>query len=203
MSNHLEDKYGERGRVGALGEDYFDRALKRAGLDKYPKFRSLRIPDQPGKASMRGDIDSVLVNGNKVVLIDVKRWKGSVLWTFPIALSPFNGLPFNGVKWILDNQKRWQLSKNMITALDRMRHVLPAADISAMVVFVPRNNWDANSAPRTVRFFIWPGGIQSYTSGKAIYELRKRLGLDLEDVPPRTLQMLARLGRRRPLVGSE
>lgn len=200
MSNHLEKRYGQRGRVGALGEDYFDKALRRAGLDKYMRFRSLRIPDQPGKTSMRGDIDSVLANGNKLVLIDVKRWKGRVLWTVPILKEL---RPVNGLKPILDDRMRWQLSRNMTTALDRMRYALPDADVSAMVVFVPTHNGDLDSGPKSVRFFFWPGGIQSYTSGEAIYELTKRLGAEPEDVPTRTLQRLARLGTRCPLVGSD
>lgn len=203
MSSHLEKKYGKRGRIGALGEDFFDEALKRAGLDRFPRFRSLRIPDQPGKTSMRGDIDSVLANGNRIVLVDVKSWKGGVLWTLPIWFRPFIPLPFNGSKPMLDDCGRWQLSKNMITALDRMRYVLPEAEITAMVVFVPTRKSDLTSVPRSVRFFVWPGGIQSYISGEALDELEHRLGQVAQEVPTRTLQTLARLGRQSPLVGSD
>lgn len=203
MSSHLENKYGKRGRIGALGEDFFDEALKRAGLDRFPRFRSLRLPAQPGKASMRGDIDSVLANGNQIVLVDVKSWKGGVLWTFPVRLRPFKGLPFNGIAPMRDNDGRWRLSENMVTALDRMRDELPDAEITAMVVFVPTRKSDLTSVPRSVRFLVWPGGIQSYFLSEFFWELERRLGKEARKVPTRTLQTLAGLGRQSPLAGSD
>ncbi|MFF7292039.1 nuclease-related domain-containing protein [Microbacterium sp. NPDC008134] len=187
--SHLPGTYGARGRVGAAGENYFARGLKRAGLTKFEVFYSLNIPDVPGKARMRGDIDCVIANGAKVVLIDVKRWAGSWLWTIPGTDKPLNGfLPYS-------KDGEWGLSKNMITALDRMRLRLPEADISAMVVFVPTKNHDPESVPRSVDFLIWPGMIRSYISGHAFGELNLRLGNEVVDVPPSALHLLTQLKR--------
>ncbi|MGH8953679.1 MAG: nuclease-related domain-containing protein [Microbacterium sp.] len=188
MSN-LSEKYGARGRVGAQGESYFAQGLKRAGLTKFEVFYSLNIPDVPGKKRMRGDIDCVIANGNKIVLVDVKRWAGTWFWTIPGTDKPMNGfLPYS-------KDGDWGLSKNMSTALDRIRLRLPEADISAMVVFVPTKNHDRESVPRNVDGLIWPGMIRSYISGHAFGELNVRLGNDVVDVPQSTLHLLTQLKR--------
>ena len=188
MSN-LSQKYGARGRVGARGENHFAQSLSRAGLTKFEVFYSLNIPDVPGKQSMRGDIDCVLANGNKVVLVDVKRWAGSWLWKIPGTSKPMNGLlPYS-------KDGGWGLSQNMITALDRIRMRLPEADVSAMVVFVPTKDHDRESVPRNVDGLIWPGMIRSYLSGDAFGELGARFGNEVADVPQTTLQLLTRLKR--------
>lgn len=188
MSN-LERTYGQRGRVGAQGENYWAQALKRAGLTKFKVFYSLNIPDVPGRPSMQGDIDCVIANGNKVVLVDVKRWAGHFFWTIPGTGKPMNGLvPYT-------KNDEWKLSQNMVTALDRMRHSLPGADVSAMVVFVPTKNHDRESVPLSVDFLIWPGMIRSYVSGAAFDELYLRLGDEVEEVQPQVMHLLSRLKR--------
>ncbi|MDQ4214048.1 nuclease-related domain-containing protein [Microbacterium capsulatum] len=188
----LQETFGAQGRVGQLGERYFSRGIKKSGLDKFQVFYSLSIPDVPNRPHLGGDIDCVLVNGNRVVLIDVKRWAGSRFWSFPLLGEV---RPMKGLGWYRPNGD-WKLSRNMEAAMERIRFKLPGADVSAIVVFVPTQDGDLNSVPGSVDLLIWPGAIRSFISGHAFAELYDRLGREVVEPAAHILQTLARLERR-------
>jgi hypothetical protein len=187
--------FGLRGRAGAKGEADFFRALSLAkhpetgvSLADFTVFRSLDIPASPG---YRGDVDLVIANGDRAVLVDVKRWSGRApYWTLPGTSRPMRGaLP-------LREQGRWRLSHNMWTALDRYRAVLrDTPKLSAMVAFVPTSARDPESVPSSVRILRWPGGIGSYLAGAAFEELFRRLGTSPQEIPSSTARILSGLER--------
>jgi hypothetical protein len=185
------DVFGARGRVGAAGERLFvSTGLRNAGLDQFPTWTGLDIPTTPGSVPLRGDVDCVIANGDKVVLVDVKRWAKAVYWTVPGTRIGMKGLV------PMSDGGRVGLSSNMGAALDRYRAALGGSHVSALVVFVPTTNHDPASVPTSVRWLTWPGGIRSYLAGEAYAELHQRLGPSVEPVPDRTRTLLERLVRR-------
>ncbi len=171
-------KFGDAAKVGAAGERYFAEMLRREAIDSIADvFYGLSIPRGRSKAyqstgARQADVDVALVNGNTLVLVDVKRWKGnSVYWTL-------GGLPFRDFMPLM-HRGEWKLSANMATAVRKYREEFPGVNVSAMVVFVPTQK---GNAPASVSLFKWPGGIRSYLMPAGMKELRRRLG-DQRKVP--------------------
>lgn len=171
-SSDAVGKFGHKATIGAQGETYFAQAIAAAGLDRlYATYYSLSLPvTTTSRQHQKSDVDAAVVNGNTIVLIDVKRWKGgTVLWSV-------SGLPFSGLSpLVMDNG--WKLSANMAAAVRRFKEALPGAKVSAMVVFVPTQR---GSTPTSVRWLKWPGDIRSYLLADASKELTARLGSPAE-----------------------
>lgn len=179
-------QFGKHADIGAVGEKRFAQALRDAGLDTAADiYYSLGLPRGHGRKQTQSDVDAVLANGNRVVLVDVKRWKGNVIyWTL-------GGLPFRGLE-PLTHGGRWRLSANMAAALQRYREALPGVNVSAMVVFVPAPR---GAAPASVRWMKWPGGIRSFLLPAALRELHARLGSTYTTPPARVSGLLKSLER--------
>ena len=130
-SNQAQTKFGKQGEIGASGERHFAQMLQRAALDEvYDIFYSLSIPrGRDFKATaMKSDVDVVLLNGNQLVLVDVKRWKGTgIFWSM-------SGLPFRDLSPLTLGGK-WKMSANMAAAMRRYKEALPGVHVTAMVVF--------------------------------------------------------------------
>lgn len=188
----LSAKYGARGHAGAQGEKYWANLVKRAGFDKFEVYYSLSMPRRPGQTHLATDIDCVIANGNRVVLIDVKRWRGLFLWT--LSLRDLK-IPIDVLRPRVMEGK-WTLSKNMHAALDLVRYHLPEAEVSAMVVFVPTKDNDPGSVPFEVAFLKWPGDIKSYLAADGATEVKRRLGDEVEEVRPQIRHLLTRLTRK-------
>jgi hypothetical protein len=174
----LESKFGrQRANIGNQGEDYFSKALVNAGLSQFKTYRSLSIPANSNQTKLGGDVDFVIVNGDRMRLIDVKRWAGRLLWTLPLLGRPMNGIAPLRIQKTKNGPREWaRPSRNMAAALDRFRQKLPGVDVEAMVAFVPMKDSDRDSGPSNVDLLGWPGGIRSFTVGQATTELRRVLG---------------------------
>lgn len=195
------DQFGENAQIGALGERQYQEILQKAGyLDIYDTWFSVKVPDKSGRKKTRTDVDVVISSGNKILLIDVKRWAATettssgkrrpiVYWSIPFTELPMKnfkpikaeGRVYNksqyqvgGADSKATDQDLWRLSKSMVMARDRFSKLLPGYDIMAIVVFVPTTK--NGSGPASVRFLKWPGGIKSYSSGGSLSFLRKWLG---------------------------
>ena len=166
----------KRAVIGDRGEDYFGKALVNSGLDKFSVYRSLGIPAKGNQTRLRGDVDCVVANSDRVVLIDVKRWAGDYLWTLPFTNRPMRGLGPLMMQKTKGGPLEWKLSGNMAAAQDRYSAALPHAHVTSMVAFAPTNDRDRNSGPKNVQFLVWDGGIKSFTIGEALTELKLRLG---------------------------
>lgn len=187
-SSSARSRFGDQAEVGASGERYFETLLERAGLTQlYDVHFSLGIPQGRDQKATRynSDVDAVLVNGNKIVLVDVKRWKGNAIY-WSVA-----GLPFRGLA-PLSHDKGWKLSANMAAALRRYKEALPGANITAMVVFVPTQR---GHLPTSVRWLKWPGEIRSYLSDSGMKEISRRLGPERTNPHPAITGVLSRLQR--------
>lgn len=167
-------RFGSNAAVGAAGERAFAEALRRSKLGgKYDVYYSLSIPDDPVRRNATrysSDVDVAITSGNRLVLIDVKRWRaGGIYWS--LASMPFRGLaPLR-----LGQDKQWKpLSANMAAALARYRANLPGVEVSAMVIFVGAGPRAA--LPGSVGLLRWPGGARSYLLGDGLRVLGKRLG---------------------------
>jgi len=184
------EAFGARGRQGARGEAFYVSSLERYAAGRWRIFPSLSVP------GMRTDVDLAVANGDSVVLIDVKAWKGGHLWSFPVGTQSW--MPMDGLTpYIKPDSGTWgRLSRNMVMALDRYGSLLPGTRLSAMVVFVPTRGRDLNSVPDSVEFLFWPGLIRSFLSGPSAAELEDRLGSVEEDVPASIVRQLTSLQRR-------
>lgn len=183
-----QHKFGGAAEVGASGERYFAQVLKREGLDGvFDIFYSLSLPRGGSFGNKRydSDVDVVLVNGNRIVLLDVKRWKGAKFyWSL-------GGMPFEGLVPLSQGGKT-KLSANMAAAVRRYKEALPGVSVSAMVVFVPTHR---GVAPASVRFLKWPGGIRSFQVPAAVRELKTRLGVQRQVPAAKTIGLLNSLQR--------
>ena len=181
-------QFGDQAEVGASGERHFAQILKQHAFDQTCDiFYSLGIPQGKhfGAKALRSDVDVAVVNGNSVILIDVKRWKGSCVY---LSLG---GLPFRDLT-PLQSHGGWKMSANMAQALRRYREALPGVNVTAMVVFVPTHR---GVAPTSVRWLKWPGGVRSFLVPAAIRELRARVGVERQVPDARIIGLLNRMQR--------
>ena len=165
----IEMEFDENGRIGALGEDFFLRELKRNGFQDYQIHRNLGVPSVLSDSRpMNIDCDVALSAGNNLVLVDVKLWEADAwYWTVPgtdVALKNF-GPHLSG---------KWRLSQSMAITMERYSSRLPRTNILPMVVFVPTPK--THALPSSVRFLTWPGRINSYLLEEAFPIMRDFLG---------------------------
>jgi hypothetical protein len=168
----IAKKYGAKSAAaGQFGEKQFAELLAKHGITRdYDVWYSLRLPSDPtnrNATKYNSDVDVAVAAGNKLLLIDVKRWAGGYhYWSI-------FGRPFKGVTPIMKNGK-WILGSNMAGALSRYRKNLPGITVEAIVIFVPTNA--RGSAPSSVFALRWPGGIKSYLHGSGLARVKSFLG---------------------------
>lgn len=186
----IAKKYGEKSAAaGRFGEQQFAAILNQYGISRdYEIWYSLKLPSDPrnpGGTKYASDVDVAIASGNRLLLIDVKRWAGGYhYWTF-------FGLPFKGITPMMKNGQ-WKLGANMAGALSRYRSNLSGMRVEAIVVFVPTSNRGA--APSSVFALKWPGGIKSYLHGSALARIRSVLGKS-ERVNPKIEALLNKMSR--------
>lgn len=202
-TGRLAKAYGKNGDTGEQGEQYFFQGLQRSGVTNLADVRhSVRIPSSPADGRpIQTDVDFTIANGDRLVLIDVKRWAaGSTYWSIPWLNLPMkNRRPLlkdhsRSVESIVEllaarRTRQWALSRNMEWALTRYRDALPGARVSAMVVFVPTSN---GGMPESVNWLHWPGLIRSYRADQSYGEIQHRLGPRSEPMA-KTIALLNRL----------
>lgn len=180
-------KFGRRAELGAQGEEYAWSFYESAGLmDVYSAYSSLSIPSPSGRKRYSGDVDMVFVNGDRMVLVDIKVGRRNQwYWTIPFTDKPMVGmspLVFDG---------KWGLSANMSLAVDRYRVAFPECKVSAITVYVPFKGY----SPASVTWLVYPGGIRSMLLGSSVAFLKRRLGTPAE-VPLKVRDRLRSLMRR-------
>jgi hypothetical protein len=204
-SDELIEKYKANGRAGAVGEDRFASGLARAFGDRYLVHRSLRIPTNSAvQTRLNGDVDFAIINGNRMVLVDVKLWKSGTYRSLLGHLPTRNWTPYK------NDKDEWRLSRNMGSALERWREALPHMRVTALVEFEPADGKDAvpdvsglawpgahlkpagrivQLLPRSVNPFLH-GVIWSYQAGAAYDRIETRLGKTSLPISAATSSML-------------
>lgn len=159
-------------RSGQMGETNFSKALaitERNGYRNYESFKnglienvnsfwSIAMPSEnsahKADSGFDTDIDSIIVSGNNILLIDTKFYSsGDVTYT-----SSGNQL------YCTDNstgamvKKPRTMTRNMEMALQRFKAHYPTMNVSAYVVMMPTNSGSAN-----ISNVYWPGGIPAVT----------------------------------------
>lgn len=154
--------------LGVKGETLFAKALAKEGIlgnfDSYwsvamPR-KDLVLPDH----SLDTDIDCVLTNGSKIILIDLKYYtSGEGTWTNTgdgvVLIDRATGKPVGKVH---------KTTRNMEMALDRFKKLFPASQVEAYVVLMPTDRGEA-TVDRSVE---WPGGIPAVTAREMIRALK-------------------------------
>ncbi|AQX81553.1 hypothetical protein BWO91_17690 [Plantibacter flavus] len=195
--------FGQNGHTGAQGEKFFLDGLKRSGIADFADVRhGVRIPSSPADGQpIQTDVDFTISNGDRLVLVDVKRWStGAAYWSIPWLNLPMkNRRPLlkehsRSVRSIGElvtayRSRQWALSRNMEWALTRYRDALPSVHVSAMVVFVPTSK---GGMPESVSWLLWPGLIRSYRADQSYGEIQHRLGHSSKPLA-RTTALLDRL----------
>lgn len=165
-----QNRFGKNNSfLGASGERYLHKVFEAEGIaDDYDVWSSLRMPHKPGQKRYNTDIDFAVSSGDKLILIDAKKWSAKApYWSFL-------GMPFKGFAPLEQNGAWKPLSKNMQMAVNRFREALPNAQVSAMVVFVPVNK--SGQVPPSVGLLIWPGFIRSFLPASAVRFIKRKLG---------------------------
>ena len=168
----IAKKYGKKSAAaGQFGEQQFAEMLNKYGISRdYDVWYSLKLPSDPKNPNgtkYNSDVDAAVASGNRLLLIDVKRWAGGYhYWTF-------FGLPFKGITPMMKNGQ-WKLGSNMAGALSRYRANLPGMRVEAIVLFVPTSARGA--APSSVFALRWPGGIKSYLHGAGLAKIKSSMG---------------------------
>lgn len=179
-------EFGANAAVGSLGERQFADILDRAGLTGdggYDAWYSVKVPNKDGSKG-KTDVDLVLSSGNRVVLIDVKRWASSTWKTSssgkkvkaPVTYwsIPFLNLPMKGLSPLKNGNGEWRLSRSMEMATDRFAPLFGNARVLSIVVFVPTTK--DGRGPANVSFLRWPGNIKSYSAQDSLRVIQKFLG---------------------------
>lgn len=186
----IAKKYGAASAAaGRVGEEQFATLLAKHGITRdYDVWYSLRIPSDPKNPNgtkYNSDVDVAVASGDRLILIDVKRWAGGYhYWTL-------FGLPFKGVTPMKKGNK-WGLGKNMAGAVSRYRANLPGIRVEAIVVFMPTNA--RGKAPSSVFALKWPGNIRSYLHGAGLAKIKSALGKP-QKVSPKIDSLLNKMAR--------
>lgn len=160
-------------RSGKKGEVNFSKALantlianhngkKNSILENVNSFWSVAMPsaDNPSvpDAKYKTDIDSIIISGNHIVLVDTKFYaSGDVTYTSA-----------DGKLYCIDNptgklvNKPRSMSRNMAMALERFTKHYPDMQVHALVVFMPTDYGTARLNAE------WTGGIPVVNIRQAI-----------------------------------
>lgn len=176
-------KFGaENTKAGLVGEQALDRMFRNSPeIAVYSFWRSLRIPNKPGQKAYHGpDVDFIVANGNRLILVDCKKWSaGEFYWTL-------GGKVMKGFKPMSEKQ----ISRNMEMAVDRYKSALPGHTVMGIVVFVPTQR----GLPTSVGFLRWPGGIKSYLPSGGVRKITSFLG-DRQEVTPQAQGLMGMMVR--------
>lgn len=189
-SESAQSKMGKNANIGIMGEKkLWSMLTENANTRPYGIWSSLGIPQvrKKGKGGWyttkdyaNADVDFAIANGNKIVLVDAKKYaSGKFYWGRKTIMEGLFTSKKDG------KGKPIVMGRNMENALDKYRarereirkqfakqgKNYPEVHISAMVVFVP-----TPKLPKSVRFLVWPGGIKSYLPQDAIRKITKILG---------------------------
>lgn len=116
--------------AGLSGEKWLLKKLSAQFPDAHIWF-SVRTPARTGQKRYNSDIDLVVVNGRRVILIDAKRWEaGHVYWSL-------FGVPMQGWRRMRRNNTPMKPSRNMAMAQSRVAQDLPGAHVTSMVIYTP------------------------------------------------------------------
>lgn len=151
--------------AGLSGEKWLLKKLSAQFPDAHIWF-SVRTPARTGQKRYNSDIDLVVVNGRRVILIDAKRWEaGHVYWSL-------FGVPMQGWRRMRRSNTPMKPSRNMAMAQSRVAQDLPGAHVTSMVIYTPTKR----GLPTSVRWLRWPGGIRSYLPGDGLHAVPRRVG---------------------------
>ncbi|WP_431220340.1 hypothetical protein [Leifsonia xyli] len=190
-STHLEQRFGQKGGVGARGEQRFLRTLHAQGhTHNWRIWTSLDMPTPAGWKPMISDVDGAAANGNVLELFNVKAWAGNAFWS--VNDWPFDGLRPLRFRDERGNYEPWkQLGKNDAAALDRFRAMLPGVTVNMSVIFVADDN---GRLPQftAMRF---PGNISSFIGNDGLEYLKRKLGTERRPVTPAITRLMDSLLR--------
>lgn len=161
--------------------------------------RSARRKDASGKEfshRYKSDVDFVFANGNNVVLVDVKGyaskkfyWTAWFLGDFRIREGLFG---FKKAKAKDGTETVQSLSQSMQMAVNQYSELLPEANITALLLFVPvgkvrtadmTHAADPRKLPSSVTFLRAPGNIRAYSQEKGFGVINRLLGPQKVAVP--------------------
>lgn len=187
-----QSKFGSSAQTGVVGEKYFWKMITQSQLTyHYGIWASLGIP-QVKKKGYNGtqyktkkygsDVDFAVANGDTIVLVDAKMYKGNKFY-WSLGQNIMEGFGFKKDK----QGNKVIASRNMAMAIDFYKIKLNAirsqlakqgvktnpVKIVAITVFVPTT---AKTLPTSVRFLTWPGGIKSYLPEAGVKKIRSILG---------------------------
>jgi hypothetical protein len=207
----LQETFGLKGKRGAIGERYYERGLNvfadhvsnRKPPHRYALAHSLNIPRRRDGKKFNTDVDFGAASGNKLLLIDAKRWAPGFYCSIPLPRGHTIGVRIlrphsaeevlNVSKWILPHvDGKWRLSRNMEMAVERYQEQLPGVEVRGIVVFVPT---DKPRDSHRVSLLRWPGRIRTYTAEASYMEIEAWLGAP-EPVNPKITALLDQQKRR-------
>lgn len=155
--SHASFSGTRQAKVGAEGEQLFAKTLaKKSLLGRMDSYWSVSMPSEDSLTPDRRfdtDIDCILVQRNRITLIDVKMYAGgdgTYRHIDPEHIALFDNATGSQVG------QTHKLSRNMEMATDRMKKLLPGYKIRSLVVFVPTDRGMANIPTGSIK---WPGGI--------------------------------------------
>ena len=187
-SSAAHEKFGKTVIAGQIGEKALAAKLQTNPKTRsYDLYQSLGMPTKPGRKRYNSDVDMVLANGNRVVLIDAKNWSANKFY-WSMGGTVFENF---GVKRDRNSGEPVKTSKNMDMAVNLYNEYLPGVQVLGMVVFVPTKA----GLPTSVKLLRWPGGIGSYLPNDAIRKITNFLGAP-QETNDKVFQRLNALAKR-------
>lgn len=149
-------------QIGSDGETQFAKALVKSNIvGKVASFWSTSVPERARRnlvqplSGYQGDVDCVIIVGDSIFLVDVKRYQGGDGVYQNISedsLGFYDGVTGNLVG------EPYHLSKNMKFAAEQYRKCFPRMMVVPVVVLMPTERGESR-----VDNVVWPGGIRAMT----------------------------------------
>lgn len=133
--------------------------------EKFDLYFNVGIPRTPF-----ADVDCVVLNGNDVLLLDAKMYKGGNV-IYRVAGNQFHVLDSRGTTSV----RQYTMTRNMANAEKRWQGMLPGANVKSMVVMLPTINGQGRVSSEVK----WLGGVEVIETGALLEML-----IETESKPP-------------------
>jgi hypothetical protein len=167
-------------RLGAAGERTTAR-LRAQGFardDNVVVMHDLDIPSSSGRMSRGGgNVDHVVVRGDRVMIIDSKAWAGGFYWTV-------GGHTRRGFK-----KAPWVDKRTVGLAVDRFALILPNAQVSGLLIV-----HSAGGKPPVLPLVRLADGVKAVAAERAVRRIDNSLGGNVP-ADPEILAVLAKFLR--------
>lgn len=162
-------------RVDENGSPYFAEDGSPRLLDLVYSFWSVGIPAEEGQKSYNTDVDCILLQNDKMMLVDLKYYLDGAV-TYSQYKDLLYTVDHETSNWVGEPKK---MTRNMEMALDRYRKQFPNHLIEAITILIPTNMGEGNITTNSQFTPKYPGDIPLLTISSGLNRISAHFHGDL------------------------